>query len=316
LIIEVVDGVEGLEGLSIIIIMSNTEERGDGNEVCASCGGAKDNVQTRKCNSCQYRDFCQYQKEKSERQRAEIRDDPLFTPPPEISHLGDCPICLLPLPLDEQKWRINACCCKLICIGCSYANEKRERREGLEHKCTYCRSLLPKSQEEAAQMMIPRVKANDPIALLQMGGMCDREGDHEEAIQYYTKAAELGDMDAHYNLSISYHLGRGVEKDETKQKHHLEKAAIGGHHLARYNLGCIEDREIGTFHRANQHWIIAANLGYDKALKQVKRCYSQGYARKDQFEAALRGHQAAVDATKSQQRTEAEAFYAIFNAGN
>ena len=31
---------------------------------------------------------------------------------------------------------------------------------------------------------------------------------------------------------------------------------------------------------------------------------------KEDFEAALRGHQAAVDATKSQQRDAAEVFYA------
>ncbi len=289
----------------------SSAEQGDDDEVCASCGGAKEDAQTRKCNSCQCRDFCRYQEEENERRRAEIRDDPLFTPPPESSHLGDCPICLLPLPLDDQKRRINACCCKFICLGCSHANEKREHEQGLEHKCPYCRSIAPETVEEALQMMMPRVEANDPAALFQMGSKCDREGDYEGAFEYHSKAAAMGFVDAHYVLSVMYQEGGGVEKDETKQKYHLEEAAIGGHHLARYNLGCIEDMNIGSFHRANQHWIIAANLGYDKALKQVKRCYSQGYASKDDFAAALRGHQAAVDAAKSQQRTEAEAFYAI-----
>jgi hypothetical protein len=291
----------------------SSAEQGDGDEVCTSCGGAKEDIQTTKCNSCQYHDFCQ---ERNEREMAEIWNDPLFTPPPEISHLGECPICLLPLPLDMTKYRMNPCCCKFICIGCSYATEKREREEGLEHKCPYCRSHAPESEEDAVQMMMPRVMANDPVALCHMGAKCSLEEDYEGAFEYLTKAAELGNAEAHYQLSNLYEQGEGVEKDMEKAIHHWEEAAIGGHAKARYNLGCIEDMEISTFHRASQHWIIAAKLGHDDSLKQVKRCYQHGYASKDDFAAALRGHQAAVDATKSQQRTEAEAFYAIFKAGN
>ena len=54
-----------------------------------------------------------------------------------------------------------------------------------------------------------------------------------------------------------------------------------------------------------QHWIIAANLGYDDALERVKKGFQRGWVSKDDYAAALRGHQAAVDATKSQQREEA-----------
>jgi TPR repeat protein len=34
--------------------------------------------------------------------------------------------------------------------------------------------------------------------------------------------------------------GNGVEKDEKKELHHLEEAAIAGHPVARHNLGCYE----------------------------------------------------------------------------
>jgi TPR repeat protein len=153
-----------------------------------------------------------------------------------------------------------------------------------------------------------RVKANDPNALLQIGVKCYDEGDYEGAFQYYTKAAALGDMVAHYNLSILYHGGEGVEKDTKKAVYHLEEAAIGGHPMARYNLGCIEWNR-GSDERAMKHCIIAANLGYDKALDRVKECFTTGIVSKEDFEAALRGHQAAVDATKSTQRDAAEKYY-------
>lgn len=54
-----------------------------------------------------------------------------------------------------------------------------------------------------------------------------------------------------------------------------------------------------------KHWIIAANLGHDDSIQKVKLCYTNGLVRKDDFAAALRAHQAAVDAKKSPQREAA-----------
>ena len=150
-----------------------------------------------------------------------------------------------------------------------------------------------------------RAKANDPVALREMGYSCHNEGDLQGAFEYYTKAARLGNMDAHYNLSCSYREGEGVEKDPKKEIYHMEEAAIGGHPLARFNLGNHEGRN-GKEDRAHRHLIIAAKLGFDHALEMVKEGFMDGSVSKEDFEAALRGHQAAVDATKSRQREEAE----------
>ena len=56
-----------------------------------------------------------------------------------------------------------------------------------------------------------------------------------------------------------------------------------------------------------KHFIIAANLGHDDSIQMLKRCYKHGLVSKDEFAAALRAHQAAVDATKSPQRDAAKA---------
>ncbi len=112
---------------------------------------------------------------------------------------------------------------------------------------------------------------------------------------------------AHYNLSIMHGEGIGVEKDLKKKMYHLEEAAIGGHFNARYNLGANE-WNVGRGERAMKHYIIAANLGNDDALEKVKAGFAAGHVSKEDYASALRGHQAAVDATKSQQREEAYAF--------
>jgi TPR repeat protein len=128
-----------------------------------------------------------------------------------------------------------------------------------------------------------------------------------------SKAAELGDITAHYNLSNMYGGDAGVEKDEEMELYHLEEAAIGGHPNARHNLGAIEN-ENGNHERARKHWIIAANLGYDFSLGALKEGYKVGLVSKEDFAAALRGHQSAVDATKSPQREVVEAALQIWLA--
>ena len=55
-----------------------------------------------------------------------------------------------------------------------------------------------------------------------------------------------------------------------------------------------------------KHWIIAANLGYDDSIKMLMKAFESGMISKDDLAAALRAHQAAVDATKSPQRKAAE----------
>jgi len=128
----------------------------------------------------------------------------------------------------------------------------------------------------------------------------------------------LGDAEAHNQLSLMYYTGHGVEKDgekdekdSKKEVHHLEEAAIGGHPRARYNLGCHEWRN-GNTERAVKHWIIAAAQGHDDPIKALMDEFRMDEFRsgtsvsKDDLAAALRAHQAAVDATKSPQREAAE----------
>ena len=90
---------------------------------------------------------------------------------------------------------------------------------------------------------------------------------------------------------------------------YLEEAAIGGHPGARLILGRHEGIN-GRIERAVKHFIIAANQGLDTAVKTLKDFYAAGVVSKEDFAAALRAYQAAVDATKSPQRDDADAFRA------
>jgi TPR repeat protein len=161
--------------------------------------------------------------------------------------------------------------------------------------------------------MKERVKADDPAALCQMGGKCfEDEGDYDGAFEYFTKAAELGNANAHYKLGLMYEDGEGVEKDVEKAVYHLEKAAIGGHPYARYNLARHEVRK-DNIERVVKHLIIAANLGHELSMKALWKYYSVGFITKEDLDATLRSHQATLDSMKSKQREVAEAFFRKHN---
>jgi hypothetical protein len=287
---------------------------------CASCGRAEvDDIKLMDCDDgCDLVKYCSDEcqdnhrskhKEECRKRKAELRDRDLFTMPDESCY-GECPICCLPLPLDSSKSTFMSCCSKMICNGCNYANKMREIEEGLQQRCAFCREPAPETNEEANKRCMKRIKENnDPAAMRQMGKMRYHEGDdYKTALEYLTKAAELGDAGAHHYLSIMYDKGQGVEKDEKKEVFHLEEAAIGGHHMARHNLGC-EEANNGRFERARKHFIIAANLGYHDSLELLRKLYADGHASKEDYADALRAYQAAAEAAKGPEREAVEAHY-------
>ena len=54
--------------------------------------------------------------------------------------------------------------------------------------------------------------------------------------------------------------------------------------------------------RAVKHWMISAGAGHDNSLKNIRACFMNGHATKDDFEKALRAHKEANDEMKSDQR--------------
>eukprot|EP00984_Skeletonema_dohrnii_P019046 scaffold9045_cov78-Skeletonema_dohrnii-CCMP3373.AAC.2 len=282
---------------------------------CASCGIAELNDnKLKECPTCDLVRYCSVKCQREHRRHhkkaackeraAELWDEILFKQP-ESSHVGDCPICCLPLSLDNEKSPVFSCCITTVCMGCVLANRKREKQNKLQHACPFCRRPMAKTQKDSETNYIKRAAVNDPRALVQVGIYHNKRGDHQSAVEHFAKAAALNSVEAHHMLSVSYRNGIGVEKDKKQEVYHLEQAAIGGHPLSRCHLGCVEEGN-GRLDRAVKHWIIAANLGDDDSIKALKNCYELEVVSKENYASALRGYQAAIDATKSPQREAAD----------
>ncbi len=189
------------------------------------------------------------------------------------------------------------CCSKNICNGCVYASRERAT-ESFDQLCPFCREPASSTVEECEKLTKKRIEAKDPEALCQEGFERYKKGDYSGAFEYYSKAAKLGDAEAHFKLAILYKIGSGVEKDTGKEMHHLEEAAIGGHPLARHQLGCHE-ASTGNDDRAVKYWIIAARQGEENSMKALMNLFKGGFISKEDLAATLRAHHVAVEATKS-----------------
>ena len=125
---------------------------------CAFCSNAEgDKIKLVPCDDCDLVRYCSVKCQEDHRQKhekeckqraAELHDEILFRQP-ESRHDGDCPICLLPLPIDPQESTMATCCSNRICDGCNYANQRRGVERRLQPTCPICRTVVPKTDKEA-----------------------------------------------------------------------------------------------------------------------------------------------------------------------
>ena len=175
----------------------------------------------------------------------------------------------------------------------------------MKPKCPFCRETL-KSKAKVYKNTMKRIKAGDPVATFQFAADCKKAGDYSKAFEYYTKATELGDIEAHLRLAGMYHNEEGVTFSVEKEIYHLEAAALGGHPIARHTLGSHEMVK-GNFERGMKHYIIASKLGNKMSMESAMDGFQRGFVTKEELSATLRTHQAAYDAMNTPERVKIEA---------
>ena len=280
---------------------------------CASCGIKENNdedIKLKMCNACKSVRYCSVKcqkehwpkhKKSCKKRAAELRDELLFKQP-ESNHLGDCPICFLPLPIEDEGSEIFCCCCNYACYGCVYVYSKLGGEAS--SKCPFCRKSAYLSDEQITANLEKRAEANDPTAIYELGKICYEKGDFRGAFKLISRSAKLGCAAAPFDLGLMYRDGHGVEKDEKKMVRSLEDAAISGHPKARLALSEIEFSR-NRIERCMKHLIIGSKLGDALAVEALQVFYEEGGMSKEEFDAAISGHQAALEAMKSKDREKA-----------
>eukprot|EP00984_Skeletonema_dohrnii_P016882 scaffold7566_cov106-Skeletonema_dohrnii-CCMP3373.AAC.4 len=129
-------------------------------------------------------------------------------------------------------------------------------------ECPFCRDPISNSEAKAEAKLMKKVEANDHLAIRDMGVRQYNDRDHGSAFEQFKRQPDwatwthdwrsmFGEgmptltslmneegIDGSTKLTTLMEIG---EKDEKKEMHHLEKAAICGHIEARYNLAIRQD---------------------------------------------------------------------------
>ncbi|EJK56328.1 hypothetical protein THAOC_23814 [Thalassiosira oceanica] len=237
---------------------------------------------------------------------AELKDEQLYSQGHERPEGDFCPICTLPIPLPTSKHSVfNLCCMKRICHGCDMAAQK----SGMNDDCPFCRTHYPKAGADSLAMIQARAAKKDPVAINFLGekyffGELGLQTDKRKGVELWTKAAELGSLDALFHLGNAYDRGEMVQQDDAKAAEFYKKAAMQGHVLARHNLGFHEEL-MGDINSAKRHYLISAKMGCKCSLDTIREMFRGGVATKEQYAQALRGYQDASDEMKSHDRDEA-----------
>jgi TPR repeat protein len=117
-------------------------------------------------------------------------------------------------------------------------------------------------------------KAGFAPAQATMGTLMARAKKHDRALEWWTLAAEQGDLEAQFNLAYAYRSGMGVEKNEERALMLLMAAANSGLAAAQARLGL--DYAQGNFAvldliESAKWFIMAADNGDHSAMKNKER---------------------------------------------
>jgi len=260
--------------------------------------------------------------------KRKMEDPELWKPRPPTE---ECPVCLVPLPLQESRSTYWACCVKKLCRACvaetgralNITNRKREQKElpPMDPSCSFCRTPVSRQNSEWLKMVEDQVDKGDVEAMVTLAANY-RDGDFgltrdaAKVLELLHKAADLGFPEAIRKLGYYFFEGKpGIieDADANKGRAYLEEAAKKGDAPARFYLGDIED-EHQQHDLAIKHFKLAATAGDEYAMKRLWK-YFPSKLTKAELEETLRAHHAACDEMNSEERERLIA-YDEAKAGN
>ena len=237
----------------------------------------------------------------------ELKDVDLFVPPPPRD---DCDICMVTLPVRQDDWKFQACCGKFVCMGCGWKHNQLAKQRKEKSKCPFCRSSddpMKMAPEEFQRKMEEWVeKGSSQAARLLASEWVSGEileKNELKGAHLVLRAAELGSAEALNDISNWYQPGTLLKQDDQMTKVFLEAGAKKGSTSARYSLGAHAMAD-GSVWNAKRHWTVGALAGCQTNLDSVKSLFMKGYATKDEYFQALRGHGEAFAKERTDARDE------------
>lgn len=229
----------------------------------------------------------------------------------------ECPICFLPLPLNDMQQSFFSCCGRYICGGCNFTQleaggeyDNSRTRAPKVVSCAFCRE--PVKGDRTAEYYVAKetkyANAGRADAMCQIGsyykdGLMGMQKDASKAVIWFRRAAEANNAKGAAMLAQCFLFGHGVEKDDEQALEYFEKAAHLGEYRAFVNIGVIHWGR-GDVEEAMLSYRKAAMCGVvnESLFRNLREGYQAGYITKNEYLHTLREHQSAVEGFKSESR--------------
>jgi TPR repeat protein len=107
-----------------------------------------------------------------------------------------------------------------------------------------------------------------------LGRECYQNKNYKDAIRWFRKSVEQGDIVGQNNLGLMYEKGLGVKKDYVKAVKWYTESADQGYDIAQYNLGLMYEYGYGVKkNRQEAVWWYtqSANQGNQEAIEAKNR---------------------------------------------
>ena len=134
-------------------------------------------------------------------------------------------------------------------------------------------------QPEQKKQPGAQAQANVSKRIFEQGRTCLKNGNNEQAVECFTKAAEQGHAEAQFQLGLCYKKGVGASQDDARAVRWFAKAAANGHAEAQYHLGLCCETGTGTDKdaaKAVHCFTKAAEQGHAAAQFCLGQCCRKG----------------------------------------
>jgi len=228
-----------------------------------------------------------------------------WSPPPR----DECPICFVPLPIDDNSTSYRPCCGMIVCKGCiadqvqmfirDSGDEMQEEMIKALNQCMFCRTNMYGKSDELNRAA---AENNRPEGMFRVGLLYLADENNQEGMKWLKRATVLG-------------CGKAAEKigdilleddNETQARFYFNKAAELGRVQSFVKLGSI-DLNRGNITTAMDNYRKAATCGVNsKSLVQVlKRGFIAKYITREEYFSTLYKHYKANDEMNSESRKRA-----------
>lgn len=247
----------------------------------------------------------------------ETADINIFAP---IAEREECPICLIPLPINVKEITFMSCCGKRICFGCTCKHAVTDVKNGApldEHKCAFCQQIVKVTAKIHIKRLKKLMKKNIPKSFIQMANRYKTGTDgvlqsDTRVLEMYIRAAELGDTEAYCMIGSYYHDGVVIGHDMSKALEYDEVAAKKGCIPAHKRLAGFHGRN-GNIRVCMKHLKVAACAGDQDSMDNLMNAYKDKLISKEELTQTLHAFQASNNEIKSEDRDDARVAKARFD---